>query len=114
MLRRAWARTPGGQPSNCVAESPGAIPTSSTLAPCYQGAAARTQAGPDRDGGKLQEIVPRAWRPYDHYDRIRASLRTWLCRIALPLPSGLGVPERRSGRAPDPWPEPSSQWRVPG
>jgi len=53
----------------------------------------------------VQETMLRAWRARDSYDRTRASVRTWLYRIATnaclsalegaarrPLPSGLGAP----------------------
>jgi len=53
----------------------------------------------------LQDTLLRAWRAYDRFDERRASMRTWLYRIATnacltalrsrgrrPLPSGLGGP----------------------
>src|SRR5260370_35161323 len=57
-----------------------------------------------------QETMLRAWRARDGYDSARASVRTWLYRIAAnaclsalegrarrPLPSGLGAPSDDPG-----------------
>jgi RNA polymerase sigma-70 factor (ECF subfamily) len=72
----------------------------------------------------VQESLLRAWKARDRYDPARASVRTWLYRIATnvcltalegrarrPLPSGLGAPGQDPGvplvPAPDiPWLEP--------
>jgi len=58
----------------------------------------------------VQETMLRAWKARNQYDRTRASIRTWLYRIATnaclsalegrarrPLPSGLGTPSENPG-----------------
>ncbi|WP_262287389.1 sigma-70 family RNA polymerase sigma factor [Micromonospora sp. MA102] len=78
----------------------------------------------------VQETMLRAWKARDRYDDARASVRTWLYRIATnvcltalegrarrPLPSGLGAPSRDPGAplmpARDiPWLQPFPDARV--
>jgi RNA polymerase sigma-70 factor, ECF subfamily len=78
----------------------------------------------------VQETMLRAWRARDRYDQTRASVRTWLYRIATnaclsalegrarrPLPSGLGAPSQDPGAAltPDfdiPWLQPFPDARL--
>jgi RNA polymerase sigma-70 factor (ECF subfamily) len=77
-----------------------------------------------------QETMLRAWKARDRYDATRASVRTWLYRIATnaclsalesrsrrPLPSGLGAPSDDPGAplapAPEvPWLEPFPEARF--
>src|ERR1051325_3452888 len=74
--------------------------------------------------GLVQETMLRAWKARDRYDPARASVRTWLYRIATnvcltnlegrprrPLPAGLGTPDQMAGDALEadpeiPWLEP--------
>lgn len=78
----------------------------------------------------VQETMLRAWRARDRYDPTRASVRTWLYRIATnacltalegrarrPLPSGLGAPSADPGApiAPAldiPWLQPFPDARI--
>jgi RNA polymerase sigma-70 factor (ECF subfamily) len=78
----------------------------------------------------VQETMLRAWKARDRFDHTRASVRTWLYRIATnvcltalkgrtrrPLPSGLGAPSRDPGAplAPAldvPWLQPFPDARV--
>src|SRR3954451_19649521 len=66
----------------------------------------------------VQETLLRAWRAYDRFDQQRASMRTWLYRIATnvcltslesrsrrPLPSGLGRPSEEPTASMVPGPE---------
>jgi RNA polymerase sigma-70 factor, ECF subfamily len=78
----------------------------------------------------VQETMLRAWKARDRYDQTRASVRTWLYRIATntclsalegrarrPLPSGLGAPSQDPGAplTPDfdiPWLQPFPDARL--
>ncbi len=95
------------------------------LAYCYR------MLGSFQDAEDLvQETMLRAWKARERYDHTRASVRTWLYRIATnaclsaldgrarrPLPSGLGAPSQEPGAplTPDfdiPWLQPFPDARL--